>query len=159
MTSTTGVDYVHALATQQAQLQGQFLALEKSLKHWTIVEAEYEGLKEELLRLPEGSTTDEMKAMMDDFGGDAVTPKDVTTFLGLDKATAHSRDQVVGIVDRRIDYVQKSVRSLQKQSAALLEKIEKVRMIAEPALTDEHGQPLSEIREELDDDGNVICEC
>lgn len=76
--------------------------------------------------------------------------------VGVDKGVSRSAQQVAHLIGRRVDYVQENVRTVQKQLDAAEKKLRSVVDVAEPILEDEQGLPLTEIREELDEEDNVI---
>ena len=53
--------------------------------------------------------------------------------------------------------VQENIKTIEKQLINAEKKLNLSGQIARPELWDEEGLPLTEIREELDEDGNVIC--
>ena len=85
--------------------------LRTSLRHWQIWEAEYEGLKEEILSITPTPTHEQLLALSREYQGELVTKTEVEDILGL-KATTRSVPQVVNILDRRIDYVEQNVRTV-----------------------------------------------
>jgi unconventional prefoldin RPB5 interactor 1 len=64
--------------------------------------------------------------------------------------------QVVAQIQGRIDTGHKNVATVQKQLTAAEEKLEKVLMVADPAMETEDGEQLVDIFEELDEDGKVV---
>lgn len=56
-----------------------------------------------------------------------------------------------------ISDVQQNVSSLSKQSQDLETKYENATIISRPDVRNGDGLPITEIYEELDEDGNVIC--
>ena len=57
----------------------------------------------------------------------------------------------------RVD-VQKNVKSLIKQLEAAEDRLKAIELVIHPEERSEEGLPLTEINEELDEDGNVICQ-
>lgn len=55
--------------------------------------------------------------------------------------------------------VQENVRSVDKQMVLAQQKLAVSEVVTRPEARDEDGLPLTEIREELDDEGNIICIC
>ena len=53
--------------------------------------------------------------------------------------------------------VQKNVASLQKQIDAVHVKLENAQSVSDTAIRNQEGLPVTDIYEELDEDGNVIC--
>lgn len=128
--------------------------LRKSMLHWQIWEAEYEGLKEEILAAKSTPTREELLAIGRDYEGELVTKKELEDILGVKEA--RSASQVVNLLDRRIDYVEQNVRTIQKQLGAAEDRLAAATVISTPDVRNEEGLPLTEIMEELDDEGNVI---
>lgn len=138
-------------------LETQVAQLRKALQTWQLWSAEYEGLKEEIQSVP-APTTDDLLAIGRDFNGQLVTLVEIDDILYL-KSAPRSADQVVNLLDRRIDYVSQNVKTTEKQLHAAEDKLEKVGMVTEDleeGTRDEEGLPLTEITEELDEEGNVV---
>ena len=53
--------------------------------------------------------------------------------------------------------VQENVKVVKKRLQVAEEKVSAVDIVINPEARDEEGLPLTEITEELDDDGNVLC--
>lgn len=60
------------------------------------------------------------------------------------------------MISRRLDYVQQNTQTVQKQLDAAEKKLRAALTLLEPDLDDEEGLPLTDIQEELDEEGNVI---
>jgi unconventional prefoldin RPB5 interactor 1 len=123
----------------------------KSLRHWQLWEAEYEGLKEEILVAKPNPNQEQLSAICRDYEGELVTKKEVEDILGSRNAA-----QVVNMLDRRIDYVEQNVRTVLKQIEAAENKLAAATVISTPEVRNEEGLPLTEIIEELDEEGNVV---
>ncbi|KAJ3495575.1 hypothetical protein NLG97_g3297 [Lecanicillium saksenae] len=125
----------------------------KSLQHWQTWDAEYEALKEELQALPEAATAEDLQTIRTGFDGELLVGRELDEIFGQQQ---RSRDQIINVLDRRIDYVSQNVRNLQTQ----LEKVELEVLDAEASneqgAVDENGPPITEIIEELDEKGNVL---
>lgn len=152
-------DHIGDLERHRLRLEEQVAKLRKSLQHWQTWDAEYEGLKEEIQgfkKTPNGSdpTAPEMIKLGHEFGGELVNEKEIKELLGKDMQ--RSATQVIDLISRRQDYVQKNVQTVQKQVDSAEDKLNKVLVIANPSLEDEEGGPLMDIREELDEEGNVL---
>jgi unconventional prefoldin RPB5 interactor 1 len=128
--------------------------LRKSLRHWQTWEAEYEGLKEEILAAKPTPNPQQLLALCHGYEGVLVTRKEVDELLGA--TTARSAAQVVNVLDRRIDYVEQNVRTIQKQIETGEDRLAAATVISTPDVRDEEGLPLTEIVEELDEEGNII---
>lgn len=127
--------------------------LRKSLRHWQTWEAEYEGLKEEILATDPPPNRTQLITLTHEYEGELVNRKEVDEILGPDSRSAA---QVVNILDRRLDYVEQNVRTVQKQFEIAQEKLAAATIISTPDVRNEEGLPLTEIIEELDEEGNVI---
>lgn len=53
--------------------------------------------------------------------------------------------------------MQENVKTISRRLEAANEKFLAATVISQPEVRNEEGLPLTEIREELDEDGNVIC--
>lgn len=153
MTDSTLLD----LERHRLLLETQVAQLRKALQTWQLWSAEYEGLKEEIQAHP-SPTADDLLSIGREFHGQVVTLVEIDDILNL-KAEPRSAEQVVGLLERRIDYVSQNVKTAEKQLQAAEEKLEKVDMVKEDleeGAKDEEGLPLTEILEELDEEGNVV---
>ncbi|KAI5467383.1 Prefoldin subunit-domain-containing protein [Mariannaea sp. PMI_226] len=141
------------LQRHRLQLEGKVKKLQKDLAHWQTWDAEYEALKEEVDELinPDSASLNRIK---ESFGGELLTQREIEEIFG--GRNLRSRDQVQGVLDRRIDYVAQNIKTLGKQLEAAENKYAAATIISQPDATDEEGQPITEIIEELDDDGNVL---
>ncbi|KAL2216776.1 Prefoldin subunit-domain-containing protein [Thermoascus aurantiacus ATCC 26904] len=169
------------LERQRRELEDNVRKLQQSLYHWRLWEAEYDGLKEELASLREDATRDELLDKGREFGGSVVTEDEVRDLLGLKKqsqkqssasvpSASRSRDQVVQLIARRIDYVRQNVATMEKRLQAAEDRLnellgvtaERPRDVAAAASKGGGGDddggayPVTEIVEELDEEGNVI---
>ncbi|KAJ6779652.1 hypothetical protein PWT90_05773 [Aphanocladium album] len=136
-----------------ARLKDKVEEQRKSLQHWQTWDAEYESLKEELQALPEAATAEDLHKVRAGFDGELLVGKEIDEIFSQQQ---RSRDQVINVLDRRIDYVSQNVRNLQTQ----LEKVELEVLDAEASneqgAVNEDGPPITEIIEELDEKGNVL---
>lgn len=138
-------------------LETQITQLRKALQTWQLWSAEYEGLKEEIEALS-SPTNENLLAIGQSFNGQVVTLVEIDDILNL-KGEPRNATQITNLLDRRIDYVAQNVKTAEKQLHAAEDKLEKVGMVSEEleeGSRDEEGLPLTEIIEELDDEGNVI---
>ncbi len=129
--------------------------LQKSLLHWQIWEAEYEGLKEEIISAGPEPSRERLLEIAREFGGKLVTQAEVEDILGV--KIPRRTDQVTNVISRRIDYVSQNIKALGKQLEAAENKLTAATIISNPDVRNEEGLPMTEIIEELDDDENVIC--
>ena len=138
-------------------LETQITQLRKALQTWHLWSAEYEGLKEEIESLS-SPTSKDLLAIGQNFNGQVVTLVEIDDILNL-KGEQRNAAQIINLLDRRIDYVAQNVKSAEKQLHTAEDKLEKVGMVSEEledGARDDEGLPLTEIIEELDDEGNVI---
>lgn len=153
---TSANDSFLSLEKHRLQLEENAKQLAKTLQHWQTWDAEYEALKEEVEAIPEPCTPDQLHKVHAEFEGELLTGKEIDEVFGL--RGSKSRDQIINVLQRRIDYVGKNVASLEKQleTAENMEKYSAATVISQPDAADEDGQPITEIVEELDDDDNVV---
>jgi hypothetical protein len=81
----------------------------------------------------------------------------VRELVGLGNDNARSRKQVISSINGRIETGRKNAQTVQKQLDAAEEQLRDLAMAGHED-DDGKGPPVMEIYEELDDDGNVICE-
>ena len=154
---------------QRRALEENVQKLRQSLKHWQTWEAEYEGLKEELVATgPEELTAEAVSEICKTYGGALVTEKEILELAG--QADSNSpprrRGQILGQISRRQEYVQRNIDTISKQFFVAEGKLEEFAFASVTASgvygdgigedEDEGGLPLSEIHEELDDDDNFV---
>lgn len=128
--------------------------LRKLLQHWQSWEAEYEGLKEEILALGRSPTHEQLVAVGSNLDSKLLTQAEIEDILGI--KVHRTADQVISILGRRIDYVSRNVKTLENQVEAAGNKLAATTVVSNPDLRNEGELPLTEIIEELDEDGNVI---
>jgi unconventional prefoldin RPB5 interactor 1 len=159
---------------QRRLLEENVQKLRQSLKHWQIWEAEYEGLKEELVATgPEELTIDVVSDICKSYDAALVTEKEIRDLAGQagPESPPRRRAQILGQISRRQEYVQRNIETISRQFFVAEGKLEEFAFasvtasgvygdgIGEDDDDDEEGPgglPLSEIHEELDEDGNVI---
>ncbi|KAF5017766.1 hypothetical protein F66182_10273 [Fusarium sp. NRRL 66182] len=137
------------LERQQAQLEDDINKLQNALRHWQTWDAEYEMLKEEVVAVCTSGET-ELKTIHAGFEGELLKDRELDEIFGA--KTHRSGQQILNILDRRIDYVTTNIASLQKQISAAETKLAEI----QPDTTEEDGLPITEIIEQLDDNDNVI---
>ena len=91
-----------------------------------------------------------------------------------DRGNVRNSQQVIGLLSRRIDCkidhrpflpgafsfksdVQQNIRTISSLLNATQEKYAATQVVSQPEVRNEEGLPLTEIHEELDENGNVIC--
>lgn len=134
-------------------LEENIKQLRKAIQHWQTWDAEYEALKEEVDSVATGGSK-ELERIKNDFDGELIDQKEIDEIFGRQKPK--TRSQIVNVLDRRIDYVTKSLESLGKQLEAAEDSYANATVVSEPDDADEGGQPVTEILEELDEDDNVL---
>ncbi|EME89496.1 uncharacterized protein MYCFIDRAFT_76841 [Pseudocercospora fijiensis CIRAD86] len=143
------------LEQQRQALEQNLQKLRAALKHWQTYGAELEGLKEEIQTA--GSALD-FEGISKTYDGELVNEKEICELAGLSADSPRSASQVLGMVSRRQEYVQKNIDTIQKQYWDGESKLEELDFAAISANRgDGSGNlPLTEIQEELDEDGNVV---
>lgn len=128
--------------------------LQKALKDWCTWEADYEGLKEDILALDDTPSQEQLNSIGRRYNGQLLTQKDVEDILGV--KVNRTVDQISNVLSRRIDYVSRNVVTVEKQLEAAEKKLATAIIISAPDFRNEEGLPMTEIIEELDDEGNAI---
>ncbi|QIX01818.1 hypothetical protein AMS68_007335 [Peltaster fructicola] len=150
-----------AIESQRQALETQVQKLRDSLKHWQTLDLEYEGLKEELQALDNPSEQD-LDNLSTTYDGTLVDTKEIRDMTGLNNNQPRSSQQIVGVIDRRLEYVTKNIETISRQFYAAENKLEEFAFAssaasgANPRFDDEPDLPLIEIHEELDENGDVI---
>lgn len=137
-------------------LEENIAKLRKSLQHWQTLDAEYEGLKEEILAAKPEPNFQRLISIGREFGGSLLNQDEIDEVLGVKSGKLRSASQVTDLLSKRIDYTQQNVKTLEKQLLAAENKLAAAIVISTPDALNEDGLPLTEIFEELDDNGNVI---
>ncbi|RLL95077.1 hypothetical protein CFD26_103859 [Aspergillus turcosus] len=148
--------HLHDLERQRLELEGNILKLQESLYHWRTWEAEYDGLKEEISNLDDNATTSDFLRIGRNFGGSLVNEDEVKVILGEKQGVTRSRQQVIDLISRRIDYVKENVATMEKRlrkAESQLYALETAEQLPSEPTAD---FPMTEIMEELDENGNVI---
>jgi unconventional prefoldin RPB5 interactor 1 len=168
----SGLDELEDL---RQKLETNITKLRKALSYWQTWEAEHEGLNEELQELGEDASAEDMYDVGTGIGGDVVTEQgmlenftvkwavmltllDMRELVGLGKSPRRTRDQVISSIKGRMETGRRNAQTVQKQLNAAEEKLSDMAMASYEKDDDGKGPPMMEIYEELDEDGNVICE-
>ena len=147
---------LHELERQRRELEANILKLQESLYHWRTWEAEYDGLKEEIDELDDNASTDDFLRIGRDFGGDLVNEEEVKVILGARQGITRSKEQAVDLISRRIDYVRENVKIMEKRLLTAENQLSGLDAVGQaPPVTDPQ-LPMTEIMEELDEEGNVV---
>ncbi|OLN86825.1 hypothetical protein CCHL11_07844 [Colletotrichum chlorophyti] len=142
------------LERHRQQLEDNISKLQKALQHWRQWDAEYESLKEEIESVPQPVSQQDLARIRRDFEGDVVDKKEINDLFG--RIDLKPADQIVNLLARRIDYVSKNIETLEKQLEAAETKYAAASIVSNPDVRDEEGLPITEIIEELDEEGNVV---
>lgn len=147
----SGQDSLLDLERYRRQLESDIAGLKRGLQHWQTWDAEYEALKEEI----EAAEGDDYDRIRNEFSLELIGRKEVDEVIG--EEGKRTKDQMVNILDRRIDYVTRNISQLQKELQRVENKYATASVISQPdEAQDEEGQPITEILEELDEDDNVL---
>lgn len=139
------------------QLEAKVDKLRASLTHWRQWYMEYSVLKEEVEQLPKDpQPRKDLARIRRDFDSELLTKKEINEIFG--KTELKGVEQILSVLDRRLDYVEQNVHSLEKQLEAEGDRLSAAVVVAYPdGGTDEvTGLPLVGIVEQLDEDGNVV---
>ncbi|GKZ25591.1 hypothetical protein AbraIFM66951_002979 [Aspergillus brasiliensis] len=147
---------LHELERQRLELEGNISKLQDSLYHWRTWEAEYDGFKDEINELDDDATMDDYLRVGRDFGGSLVNEEEVKVILGEKQGVTRTKQQAVDLVTRRIDYVKQNASTIEKRLRAAEDQLYALdsqdRLPVEPTA----DFPMTEIFEELDENGEVI---
>ncbi|ODA77531.1 hypothetical protein RJ55_07160 [Drechmeria coniospora] len=152
MSSVT--DHLPSLEARRLQLEETVNQLRKALQHWQVWDAEYEALKEEVAAASDGTNEgDELRRIHDDFEGELLHGKELDDIFGPQEQ--RPKEQLLNMLQRRIDYVARNINNLQKQLEVAEDDYDTA-VIGQADEIDEGAEPITEIVEELDDDDNVV---
>ncbi|KAK0753848.1 Prefoldin subunit-domain-containing protein [Schizothecium vesticola] len=138
-------------------LQTKVTQYHASLTHWQKWYLEYSTLHEEVDQLPKDAVArKELARIKRDWDGDIITKKEVNEIFG--KNDLKAPDAILGVLSRRLDYVERNIEQLQKLLSDDEAKLSAAVVVAnpDPGTDEETGLPLTGIIEELDDDDNVV---
>ncbi|KAK2063223.1 hypothetical protein LY76DRAFT_535422 [Colletotrichum caudatum] len=142
------------LERHRLQLEDNIAKLQKALLHWQKWDAEYESLKEEIESVPQPASREDLARIRRDFEGEVVDKKEINDLFG--RVDLKPAEQIVNLLSRRIDYVSKNIETLEKQLESAKQKHAAATVVSNPDVRDEDGLPITEIIEELDEEGNVV---
>ncbi|KAI9371018.1 Prefoldin subunit-domain-containing protein [Aspergillus egyptiacus] len=144
------------LERQRLELENNILKLQQSLYHWRTWEAEYDGLKEEIIKLDEDATVDDFLGVAHDFGGTLVNEDEIRVIIGEKQGLKRTRQQVTDLISRRIDYVRENVSLMEKRLHAAENQLGALDFVEQPPAEPTADFPMQEIVEELDENGEII---
>lgn len=162
--SATGLD---DLERQRLELEDNIRKLQESLYHWRLWEAEYDGLKEEVDFLADDASGEDYLQAARDCGGVLINEEEVKVLLGDKKGVSRTRQQIINVILRRIDYVRQNASTIEKRLRDAEDKldalagglgldIDRERKRASAATEAEEEFPVTEIVEQLDKEGRAI---
>ncbi|RMZ68392.1 udp-galactose transporter like [Pyrenophora seminiperda CCB06] len=140
---------------RRVQLQQNVDQLRKALSHWTTWEAEYEALKEEIEAADDASPS-QIREIARGLELTLLNEKEVQELISKNSPSERRANQVVDMISRRIDYVRTSSATIEKNLDAAEKKLAGVDVLLEPGMDNEDGEPMMDIEEELDDEGNEV---
>ena len=159
----TGRDSLADLEKRRLQLEQNVAKLRKSLRHWQQWEVEYEGMKEELLSLRSDHTQEDIKRYANGNTGsplgledDLLDTKEKRLLIYDNQNNLRSPKTIVNLLSRRIDYVQDNIKTSNSLLRTAEDKLAATSILIHPEAQNEERLPLKDIREELDDEDNVI---
>ncbi|KAL4745786.1 hypothetical protein BDW72DRAFT_186072 [Aspergillus terricola var. indicus] len=147
---------IEGLERQRRELESNILQLQQSLYHWRTWEAEYEGLKEGISDLGNDATTNDFLRVSRKFGGTFVNEDEFRVIIGEKQGLQRTKQQVVDLIWRRIDYVKANVVSMEKRLRAAESQMEALDSAEHQPRNPADDFPMREIIEELDENGEVI---
>ncbi|RKF73931.1 hypothetical protein GcM1_242148 [Golovinomyces cichoracearum] len=151
---STSNNYFLEVDPRRQLLQNNIERLYTTLRHWQLWEAEYEGLKEEIFSIDSKSGLKDLSTVCEHYDGELVTKKEVNEILR--SATSRDTAQIINLLDRRIEYVERNICSVRKQIEAAKKMLTTVSTTSTSETLYEDDLPFTEIMEELDDQGNIV---
>ncbi|KAL8721268.1 MAG: hypothetical protein Q9225_002010 [Loekoesia sp. 1 TL-2023] len=147
---------IDELERQRQKLQENMDKLRKSIKIWQLWEVEYEGLREELQSLGNDVSSGTIEEAGSQCAGELLNQKEINLLIRDERKQPRTCQQIIGLLSRRIEYVQSNIKSLQGSLQAAEDKMTAPQALSPVQQNDEEGYPLMEIQEELDEDGNIM---
>lgn len=155
ITATTGKT-VDEVERQRRKLQGSVDKLNKSIKIWQSWEAEYKVLREELQTLGNDTSTHSIDEIANQCAGEFLNQKEINLLTRDERKQPRTCQQIIGLLARRIEYVQSNIKSLHGSLQAAEDGMTVPKALDSAQQQNGEDYPLMEISEELDEDGNVI---
>jgi unconventional prefoldin RPB5 interactor 1 len=141
---------------QRLELEASIAKLKKALRHWQNLEIDYQGLSEEFIGRPENLAKDVSLKIGQDYGADIVDEKELRELINYDKGPPRKPEQIVELLSKRVEYVNRNVDTIRKQLSDAERKRNVLLLAEEPNSRDDAALPMTEITEELDEEGNVL---
>ncbi|KAI4223400.1 MAG: hypothetical protein LQ349_007437 [Xanthoria aureola] len=146
-------DTANGTASRLQQVNQAVKKLGRSIKYWGNWEAGYKRLKEALQSLGDDASRTAVEEIANQSMGHLLNEKEISILLNDERNGPRTTEQVIGLLSRRIEYVQSNVTSLQNQLQAAEDTPETYNQSRHDDTVD---FPLMEIQEELDEDDNVV---
>ncbi|ODQ51206.1 hypothetical protein SAICODRAFT_9203 [Saitoella complicata NRRL Y-17804] len=144
----------------RARLEDQLRSLRDSLDQWRNYKKEYAALQEKISDLPKKTTRD-IRVPFGKFAsipGTLIHTNEITVLLGENWFVERSAHEAAEIIGRRIEYVEETVKKVEGEMEGVRERLGAFQELERQTVGDvnEVGEPIVEITEELDDEGNVV---
>ncbi|KAL8857287.1 MAG: hypothetical protein Q9178_006213 [Gyalolechia marmorata] len=143
----------NGLASQRHQIDQAEEKVSQSIKYWQSWGECYKDLREALQNLGGHASRTAIEEVGSQSVGPLLNEKEIDILLRDEKNGPRTAQQVIGVLSRRIEYVESNIKSFQSQVKATEATSEASNRIL---LDDAVDFPLMEIQEELDEDDNVI---
>ncbi|PYH92887.1 hypothetical protein BO71DRAFT_329023 [Aspergillus ellipticus CBS 707.79] len=147
---------LHELERQRLELEGNISKLQDSLYHWRTWEAEYDGLKDDINELDDDATTEDYLRVGREFGGSLVNEDEVKVIFGEKQGITRTKQQMVDLITRRIDYVKQNASTMEKRLRTAESELYALDSQEQLPAESTADFPMTEIFEELDENGDVI---
>lgn len=159
-----GETSVSKIEKRRVELERNVAKLQASLRHWQAWEIEYEGMKEEILKLGDKPSLTQINKTAESSGEVSIdsdkvllTRKEKGLIARDEKGVTRKPDQILNLLSRRTEYVQQNVRTVGSMLDAAQKELVASEVLTEAKALNDEGLPLIDILEELDEDGNIIC--
>lgn len=150
-------DLAHMSDAKTGDAAANVLKLRNALRHWQSLEIDYRGLLDEFSNLDHDATRDDLLNAARAFAPETVTDKELEELIEPRKGQVRRPDQIIHLLQKRIDWVITNIDSLRKQIATA-QTVTDTSSAQENVLSIEHNAdlPVFEITETLDNKGNVL---
>ncbi|RMZ78115.1 hypothetical protein DV738_g3974, partial [Chaetothyriales sp. CBS 135597] len=142
---------------KRKELEVTVSRLRKSLRHWQTLELDYEGLREEFIRLDSAASEEQCLQVARDFKAETLDENDLKALIrDAIKQPSRRPQQLAHVLSKRVEYVARNVETARKQLETEQKNLNVILLAEDPDTQDEAGLPFGEIVEELDESGRVI---
>ncbi|KAH6619726.1 Prefoldin subunit-domain-containing protein [Chaetomium sp. MPI-SDFR-AT-0129] len=151
-------DHLSDLDRHVQLLEDKVNKLRASLTHWQQWYLEYSSLKEDIEQLPRDPVPlEQLRRLRRDFDSPLLTQKELYEIMGKGD-DLRTVDKIVATLTRRMEYVEQNIGSVEKLLEVEERRLEGAITVAQPGggVDEESGLPLTDIIEELDEEGNVV---